>query len=387
MESGRPVTPATALIVGAGIGGLAAGIALRRAGVDVEIYERAPEIREVGAGIALWANALHALAELGLADAIGALSVPYSVEGVRTWTGHRLTMMAASELQQKLGVLAVVVHRADLLSAMVEALGARRVRLGAQCTGVEQDADGVTATFADGHRARGTMLIGADGLHSVVRAALHGRHPPRYAGFTAWRGIVTDRTDRAGAGESWGSGAIFGFVPISGDRVYWYATRNAPEGERASDARAEKAGLLETFARWHDPIPSLIEATDASAILRNDICDRPVLAAWGRGRITLAGDAAHPMTPNLGQGACQAIEDAVVLGRAIREQPNVPAALRLYESRRMPRAHAIVARSRQVSRIAQLQHPLLVAARNALVSRLSPRLQARELERIAGYRV
>jgi 2-polyprenyl-6-methoxyphenol hydroxylase-like FAD-dependent oxidoreductase len=373
-----------ALIVGGGIGGLAAALALRQAGLDVAVFERAPAITEVGAGIAIWANAIHALAALQLTDAIREWSVPYSVDGLRAWNGRVLSRLSTLALEEKIGTLAVVVHRADLLRILFDALGADRVHLGAACTGVGQDDRGVTAAFADGRTAHGDLVIGADGLHSIVRAGLHGQRPPTYAGFTAWRGVVSFQTERSGAGESWGSGSIFGYVPINGGRVYWYGTANAPPGARAAD---EKAQLLHIFRDWHSPIHDLIAATEPSAILRNDICDRPVLETWGTGRITLVGDAAHPMTPNLGQGACQALEDAVVLGRCVGDTSDLPAALRLYESRRLPRANDIVRRSRRMSRIAQVQNPVLVALRNAVVSRVSAERQVRELEGVVGFRV
>jgi 2-polyprenyl-6-methoxyphenol hydroxylase-like FAD-dependent oxidoreductase len=377
------MTDRRAIIVGGGIGGLAAALALQRAGLAVEVFERAPEIREVGAGIAIWANGIHALDALGLRSGIHACSVPYTAGGLRVWNGRTLTSMAVPELQERLGVLAIVVHRADLLGILLDALGADRVHLGAQCTDVQQDGDGVTATFVDGRTACGDILIGADGLQSIVRARLHGHRAPVYAGFTAWRGIVTFDASRFPASESWGYGSIFGFVPISRGKVYWYATKNAPEGERLAD---EKAELESIFRDWHDPIAHLIHATDTAAILRNDIYDRPPLDAWGRGRMTLAGDAAHPMTPNLGQGACQALEDALVIGRAVAEGGELTSSLRRYESRRAPRANEIVRRSRQVSRLAQFQNPLIVAVRNALVGRVSAKLQARQLERVVGFR-
>jgi FAD-dependent urate hydroxylase len=373
-----------ALIVGGGIGGLAAALALRQAGLAVDVFERAPEIKEVGAGIAIWANAIHALAALHLTDAIRDWSVPYSVDGLRAWNGRVLSQLSTATLEKKIGTLAVVVHRADLLGVLLNAVGADRVHLGATCTSVSQDEQEVTATFADGRTERADILIGADGVNSVVRGRLHGQQPPTYAGFTAWRGVVTLHTERAGAGESWGSGSIFGYIPINGGRVYWYGTANAPEGSRASD---EKEELLRIFQGWHAPIPDLIAATEPSAILRNDICDRPVLDAWGAGRITLVGDAAHPMTPNLGQGACQALEDAVVLGRCLRDASDLPAALRRYESQRLPRANDIVRRSRRMSRIAQVQNPFLVALRNTIVSHVSAETQVRELERVVGFRV
>jgi len=167
------------------------------------------------------------------------------------------------------------------------------------------------------------------------------------------------------------------------DRVYWYATSNAPEGERKPGN--EKAGLAKIFKGWHTPIESLIDATDESAIFRNDIYDRPGLNKWGEGRVTLLGDAAHPMTPNLGQGACQALEDAVVLARCLSGSPDTASALADYETQRIPRANWFVNQSRQVGTIGQWQHPIAVTLRNALIKLLSPRMQERQLERIVRY--
>jgi len=372
-----------AVVIGAGIGGLAAGIALQRAGVAVEIFERAEAMKEVGAGLSLWANAIRALDRLGLGDAMRALSARYEIAGLRTWDGRILTS-PSPDLERRLGVLTIVVHRAELLDALVKACGPSRIHLGASFERFHQDAGGVTAEFAGGLRASGDILIGADGLHSVVRAQLHGHQPPAYAGYTAWRAVVPFDTDSVHAGESWGHGARFGLVPMGGNRVYWFATENTPEGGRHAD---EQAHLLRLFRGWHAPIEELIETTPASTILRNDICDRPVLNRWGEGRTTLLGDAAHPMTPNLGQGACQALEDAVVLARSVQERSDVADALRAYEAQRIPRANGIVVQSRRIGAMAQWERRWAVALRNALLARLSPRLQERELERVVGYRV
>src|SRR5262249_34684581 len=162
----------------AGIGGLAAGIALRQAGLDVDVFERAEEMHEVGAGISLWANAIHAFSKLGLSDAIRSVSAPYAVAGLRSWRGTPITPLLKPEVERKVDVLCVVMHRAELLTVLFNALGPERVHFGAQCVGFQQDAAGVTAEFADGSRTRGDVLIGADGLNSVVRAELHGKRRP-----------------------------------------------------------------------------------------------------------------------------------------------------------------------------------------------------------------
>jgi 2-polyprenyl-6-methoxyphenol hydroxylase-like FAD-dependent oxidoreductase len=273
----------------------------------------------------------------------------------------------------------IVMHRADLVAALLGAIPTETLSLGSRCISVRQDDGGVTAQLADGRTVSGDLLVGADGLNSVVRAALHGQDSPTYAGCTAWRAVVPFDTRTIRASESWGAGNLFGQVPIRGNRVYWYAAKNTPPGERPASAKAE---LLHLFGSWHEPIRALIDAADESAILQNDIFDRAPLRSWGTGRITLLGDAAHPMTPFLGQGGCQALEDAVVLGRRLRNAPDVPAALRAYEAERIPRANAFVRRSRLVGRIARLRNPLAVALRNGLFKRLDPQRQARQLARL-----
>lgn len=181
-------------------------------------------------------------------------------------TGTLLTGGSITELQDNFGELCLIMHRADLLTALLTALGPEHVHLGAQCVGFRQDAAGVTAQFAEGSSARADVLIGADGLNSTVRTQLHGQRKPTYAGYTAWRAVVRFDRQQLLPGESWGRGARFGHIPMSNGHVYWYATKNAPEGER--NPGGEKAELLRIFHGWHIPIHALIEVTDESAILR-----------------------------------------------------------------------------------------------------------------------
>jgi 2-polyprenyl-6-methoxyphenol hydroxylase-like FAD-dependent oxidoreductase len=373
-----------ALIIGGGIGGLAAAIALRRAGIQATVYERADEIRAVGAGLALWANAVRALGRLGLGDAVRAIGVPEASGAVHSWRGETLIPMSSRDLEHKLGEISIVVHRAELQAILQGALDDDAVRLGARCTGFTQSRDGVTAQFADGTTASGDLLIGADGLHSAVRAQLFGARPPRYAGYTAWRAIAPFDHARLTPGETMGRGARFGMAPVGGGQAYWYATFNTPEGGRDSEGQ-RKPTLLELFRGWHSPIEALIEATDEAAILRNDIYDRDPLPYWSVGRVTLLGDAAHPMTPNLGQGACQALEDAVVLADVLKEGGDVVAALRAYQSRRIERTAALVRQARQVGAVGQWSNPLACRLRDALMKYVVVRVQDRQMERIAGY--
>lgn len=432
------------IVVGAGIGGLAAATALACQGSRVDVFERVGRLEPVGAGLSLWRNALAALDAIGLGDAVREAGVPgpaavlRSAGGAvisdfgrgRTSSDDRGTSVAAGG-GRRAGVaadrggapgadalrdgvadaLSVVLHRADLQRTLVEAAerAGARIHLGRRCTGFVDDGTKVVARFerSDGgdgtagesdagnsdagngeagnvDAVEGDVLVGADGLHSVVRQALHGDQPPRYAGYTAWRGVVRFDHARLAVGESWGKGLRFGQLPMRGDQVYWFAVANAPAG--AAAAGGEKAEVLRRFGGWHAPIRDLVEATDERAILRNDIFDRDPLTTWGQGRVTLLGDAAHPMTPNLGQGACQALEDAVVLARCLSEAGDVPTALRNYERERGPRTRSIVLRSRQMGAVGQWRNPLAVTLRDAIFRALPASVQQRELAPILDWR-
>jgi 2-polyprenyl-6-methoxyphenol hydroxylase-like FAD-dependent oxidoreductase len=277
-----------------------------------------------------------------------------------------------------------VFHRAELLEVLRDAALGIPIQLDHECREVTQAADQVSVGFAGGRQAHADVVVGADGLRSAVRASLAIPGEVRYAGYTAWRGIAPFRTAGLLAGETLGRGQRFGLVPIAGDRVYWYATDNVREGEREEPERA-KARLSGMFSRWHAPIPALIEATKAGAILRNDIYDRDPVDRWGEGRVTLLGDAAHPMTPNLGQGGCQAIEDALVLARCVAEGGSVETSLRRYEALRIPRTRFIVYASRRIGRAFQIESPIVCRLRD-LAMRMTPAAMSyRSLAAVAGY--
>lgn len=373
-----------AIVIGGGIGGLTAAIALHKAGIEAHVYERAFALREIGAGMSVWANAIHALDELGLADAIRRHFLSELHPGLRTWRGTVLSAAASNELTKRFAVPIAVMHRADLLAVLASQVPPQHLHLDHECTGFVQDATGVTAQFANGERARGDMLIGADGLHSVVRAQLFGDHPARYAGYTAWRAVVQVAHPRIVPCESWGPGQRFGIIPLGDGRVYWYAAKNLPEGERDSPGQA-KQNLIRLFRGWHDPVEAVIEATVESAILRNDIYDRDPLPHWSENRATLLGDAAHPMTPNLGQGGCQAIEDAVVLAACLANSDQVDSALRHYQDRRIPRTSAIVLQSRRIGEIGQWENRFLCFLRNSAVRALPSRIKAHQIASVAVY--
>ena len=378
-----------AIVIGAGIGGLSAAIALRRAGVEALVFERTRELKELGAGLSLTANATKALNGLGLTDALRGIGMPIGVAEIRAWRGEVLSRIPTWQLDEKMGARSAAVHRADLQGALLRELGDEAVRLGAACRGFEQDGEGVRAFFDDGSEERADLLVGADGLRSTIRRGLLGDGNPRYAGYTAWRAVVAPEDELVTADEAWevwGRGVRFICTQIGRGRVYWAVSKNAPEGEHDVSTGAAKDALLELCAGWLEPVEELIAATEKAAILRTDIYDRdPVRKRWGKGRVTLLGDAAHPMTPDLGQGACQAIEDAIALVECLEERENIEAALELYEARRTRRTAALVRGSRRVGRIAQLQNPLACCLRDAALRAFPSRLQMKQLEAVMGY--
>jgi 2-polyprenyl-6-methoxyphenol hydroxylase-like FAD-dependent oxidoreductase len=252
--------------------------------------------------------------------------------------------------------------------------------LGHACLGFAQGARGVQARFADGELDC-DVLIGADGLHSAVRATLFGASEPRYAGYTSFRGVTYDRCGLPEnfGGELWGRGRRFGGCAIDGGRFYWFATLNAPADARHESAAAQKQDLLAQFAPFAAFVPALIASTPKQAILRTDIRDRPPLSRWVQGRVALLGDAAHAMTPNLGQGACQAIEDALLLARELARHEGIEQGLSAYEQARVARANAVVVAARRLGAIGQWQNPLACALRDGLFSLMPVSATKRQL--------
>ncbi|MHB8524194.1 MAG: FAD-dependent monooxygenase [Limisphaerales bacterium] len=357
-----------ALIIGGGIGGVSTAVALQRVGIDAVVFEQADALREIGAGLSVWTNAVKALRKLGAGDSVLASGSIVEHFEARNWRGEVLGETPFGELGRKLGAPNVIIHRAELLRGLTKLMDERSVHCHARCVGFEQNSRSVTACFADGRKAEGDLLIGADGLHSVIRTKLFGESKPRYAGYTCWRGLAQFVHEEFPTGysfETWGPGRRFSIHHCGLGRVFWYATKNLPEGMPGAEA-GHQTEVLEGFREWHAPIPEVIKATESSAILRNDIVDRKPVKRWGQDRATLLGDAAHPTTPNLGQGACQAMEDAVVLASCLRTASDVPAALRSYEDMRMARTANITNQSWLIGKICQWENPLACWLRNKL---------------------
>jgi 2-polyprenyl-6-methoxyphenol hydroxylase-like FAD-dependent oxidoreductase len=379
-----------ALIIGGGIGGLAAAVALRRIGVDAVVFERAPEIREVGAGLSLWSNAVTALRRLGLEEAVTRGGSP--VRRIRTLTsdGTLLSEMPFDAVSRKAGAPCVCVHRADLQKILAGALPPEAIRTNSTCVGFEQQEDGVTARFEDGRAEAGDLLVGADGIRSAIRTGLFGNREPRYAGYTCWRGMARFEPPELAAGVSLfalGAGSQMGLFRCGPGRVYWFVTRNASAGG-ADPPAGHRRAVLAVIEGWHPTFCAAIEAAEEAAVFRNDIIDRPPIRGWGAGRVTLLGDAVHPTTPNLGQGACQALEDAVVLADRVRHCGPNAAALREYEDRRRERTASITRRSWSSGRCLQWQSPPAVWLRDRLFrTSAAHRIGLKLFEELLSYQV
>ncbi|UGT60855.1 FAD-dependent monooxygenase [Nocardia asteroides] len=344
------------LIAGGGIGGLATALAVLRAGKWPVVLERAAEQAVVGSGLSLWPNAIRALDALGVGAQVRARAVPDASGGIRDAAGRPLLRVDARVLKERFGE-PIVVHRAELMAILREALPAGVLRTGVGVAAADESGRVVTTA---GERSA-ELVVGADGIRSVVRRAVAGEVEPRYAGYTAWRAVVTPSVPVTEFGESWGRGQRFGFAALAGGRVYCFATANAP----AAAPDGGLAELRERFADWHDPIPALLAAADPAELLRHDIYDLPALPRFTAGRIALVGDAAHAMTPDLGQGACQALEDAVTLGAVLAGDGD----LRRYDALRRPRTQRIGTGARRMGQAGQLSARPLVALRNAVMRR------------------
>lgn len=361
-----------AIVVGGGIGGLAAAAGLHRVGWTVTVLEKAPEFGDVGAGISLWPNAQRGLDELGVD--LGDRLAPQREGGFRDRRGRRITRFDAAEFEHRHGRPLGAIHRRDLIAALRDAVPAESLRTGEEVTEVREDG----LVRVGGEELRADVVVAADGIHSRVRHALFPDHPePVYAGSTAFRGVA--HLPGTGLSTSFDRGTEVGVLPLTGGDVYWWISALAAPGSRRSD-------LEPAFRGWHDPIPALLAATPPEAVLHHDLyyLGTP-LPTYTRGRVVLLGDAAHAMPPFLGQGGCQAIEDAVVLAHAVSTQ-DIDTALVHYDRQRRPRSQHVVRESVRMGKLGpQLTNPVATTLRTALLKCLPAKATARVGAGITGW--
>jgi len=349
-------------IIGGGIGGLTAANALSRAGIETAVYEAAAELREIGAGVALHPNAMKVLRAIGVEDGVRTVAGRAQWQMMRNWkTGRVIGRTSREQQEASFGIPGATVHRADLLDVLAHALPAGLVKLGQRCTQVRPDGDVAVARFADGSEIEADIIVGADGIHSPVRACLFGPDDPRFTGKICYRSIVPAgavRGARPGTdGSQWpraegaqwlGPHGTIVLYPLRGEELINVVCHYDDASYRHESwiAECSREEVLERYAGWHESLLGLFAA--AGTWYKWALYDRDPIPRWTRGRVTVLGDAAHPMLPYLGQGACQAIEDGAVLATALTAEAADPVTgLARYERTRRPRASRVVLAARE----------------------------------------
>lgn len=363
------------IIIGGGIGGLTAAIALRQRGILVTVYEAAPELKSVGAGIIMATNAMIILQRLGLAEKIQ--SNGYELNDVQIADANWRTIQKINShyAQKKYGLGSYAIHRAALQQILYEELPEDVVLMNHRVEHVSQTEDKVHVKFTNGNEAEADFLIGADGIKSVVRQFLFGNTKYRYSGQTCWRATVDTtipkRVEKS-SHELWGSkaGLRLGIVPLNPNQLYIYATVCSTAGGK-DDLTTIRKNLIQQFSEFGNYSTQLLEATDLHKIIRTDIYDFAPIKKWYKGRIALIGDAAHATTPNLGQGGCQAIEDGYVIAQSLARHQQPDKAFETFQSIRYAKAKYVVNTSWWLGQLTNLSSPLLINIRNAAI-RLIP---------------
>jgi 2-polyprenyl-6-methoxyphenol hydroxylase-like FAD-dependent oxidoreductase len=369
------------VVIGAGIAGLATAVALQRRGLDVTVIEERTDTSS-GAGISIWPNALAALDNIGLGDAVRQAGGRVTAGALRWRDGTWLRHPSAERLVKALGEPLVVVRRSALADVLAGALADGTLQNGLAARELVVTADGVRITMSDSTTREAGAVIGADGTRSVVARHLNGPLHDRYVGYTAWRGVADYALDPDLSGETMAAGIECGHVPLGPDRTYWFATERAPQGRVAPDG--ELTYLQGKFASWADPIPALLAATDPAEVLHNDLYDRDQPRHWSRGPVVLVGDAAHAMRPHLGQGGCQGLEDAAILASFVEQTDDFATAFAAFAKFRRPRVRALVRESALIGKIVNLKPGFLSAAATR-ASALAPKtMLTRHLAAVAG---
>lgn len=370
----------TAIVVGGGIGGLAAARALEQTGWEVNLFEQAPQVRAVGAGIGLAPNAVRAMDALGLGEALRSRGHLQGTIGIRRASGRWLVRLQAEQMAARFGARMHLLHRGDLHRLLLDSLDNVAVRTGHRAVAVTSDSDGAHLTLATPTgplAASADVVVAADGVHSQLRSTLFPTYPGEaYAGYICWRGIVPAEVAQqlelaATLTETWGRELRLGVATLGDGSVYWFGGAPAPQGAYPDDTLEQVAAR---FRGWHSPIPEVLAATPHEAMLRNDIYYLPArLPSFVCGRVVLLGDAAHAVTPDIGQGACLAIEDAVVLAAAMANTSDIPAGLYAFDQARRARTQRMARVSGRVASVLKGRNPVAAGLRDLAASLLPAR--------------
>ena len=352
-------------IIGAGIGGLTTAIALEQKGVKTRIFEQAEQIKEVGAGIILANNAMQVYEKLGLRKIIEENGNPISSMNITKSNLKPLSKIDLSYFEQK----NIAIHRGKLQQILIDKLKLTEINLDHKLTSIVKNKNVCDLSFENGNQIQSTTVLGADGLNSVVRQELFPKNNIRNANQICWRGITEYKLPikfRNELNEAWGKSERFGFVQISENKVYWYALKSFRKNKNEFLIN----NLHQYFSGYNSVIKGIINSTKREQINTAEISDLKPTTIWHKGNVCLIGDAAHATTPNMGQGACQAIEDAYVLSECLNKY-EIAKAFSEYQKLRLPKAHQIVKASWIIGKMAHLKNPILIGLRNQML-RLTP---------------
>ena len=354
-------------IIGGGIGGLTTAAALHKIGMKAHVYEQASSFKPLGAGIGIGSNAMVALQKIGVADNVIKAGMPLYEQRFLNETFDVMNTIDFSLLKEKFGEETIAIQRADLHTALFQAIDAAYIHFGKQVTDFFQQEQGVTVIFNVEEEKFFDYVIAADGIHSVFRQKLKSNSSPRYAGYTCWRGTTKNNGDVPIhiSSEAWSKRGRFGWAPLANGDVYWFACVNTPQNDDYY-ASMNKTGVARLFSFFPDPVERLIAEAEDASFLHHDIYDIRSLDTFVYERILLLGDAAHATTPNMGQGAGQAIEDAYELMVALEAEDTMQASFAQFDHRRVKKTKKVIQLSRQIGSAAQWDRPSLIAFRDTV---------------------
>jgi 2-polyprenyl-6-methoxyphenol hydroxylase-like FAD-dependent oxidoreductase len=357
-------------IIGGGVAGLTTAIGLQQLGREFIVFEQAKELKGIGAGFGLAANAMQALDLLGFKEDIEKIGFYTNSYNILDQRGKILLAPDTKKLSRQYNQDNFTIHRADLHFYLLNQLPNEKVSLGKKAIRFIQGTDTITVSFNDGTTVKCKYLLIADGVKSPLRQKLLPHSTPRYSGYTCWRAIIDNSSIQLNKGsETWGKAGRFGMTPLVGNRIYWYACVNSTANNPIYRHYSVK-DLSTHFQYYHTPIPTILSETKDADLIWNDIIDIKPLTNLAYGNILLLGDAGHATTPNLGQGACQALEDTAVLMDELKTNAAVSQAFRNFEKRRLKRTKYITDTSKRIGEISQWDNPIMVTFRDTIMKLL-----------------
>jgi len=362
------------VVVGGGVGGLTSALALKRAGVEVEVHERFGHLAGRATGFTLWSYAMKELMDLGLDDP-ERIGQPIEVTEIHNQRGDLIEEMPVGEVSRALGAPSCDVRRPDMQKALIELLGEGTVKMGSEVVGVEQDDDGATVLLADGSRSTGDLVIACDGIHSVVRESVATKKPKlRYSGYGGWGGVLEGfehellKPNRHV--EIWARGSKGGVADVGNGQTRWYVIQKAPAGSNAQ--AVDKAEIFRHVEGWYELIHAAVDAAAAESIVRMEAWDLEPLDRWIRGRVVLLGDSAHATTPFASMGACMTIQDSAVLVERLTSDAPLDDALRAYQEERKARDEGVVKHSRTMGKVSMAHSPIATWLRDQAFTHMPP---------------